>query len=1069
MVRRQPARLGPTILLLLAMALSGGVAAFGQSDGQEGTTPAPSAPPAQPHTPSAQGQAPATPSPQQPAPKPEPKPASQPGADGTSQPGASNQQPSGGGQSPGAPQDGQAGTETPADGGAGASRPGSAQPSPSQPTVSGSGDTSDSQPSAGTSTTQPSTDASDTQPPDTPADEAAPQPQDGTGTQPDGSSGQEAAAGAETSATESRSSGGSGGSSRSGGGSQAESSATRQQIRQRRNQAITQSIQQLSTGDTSQMSDTQKAALVGQIAQGARVELGALREEKAQAQLTLEHVQQMAREVKRDRQTVPRQVRTGQMPSLGASNRWDALQQTNTDLQNIIDKAFSERLRLLSAIPEAEDSLKKLRSLRASSARSFDSSLQSVLKDAETYLKQRVDAMQELLNLYNQQASTATDAYDESSQYTQELSAAMVAARKRGLLARSGSGISLNTFKVLGANIADVPNLGKAAIAQYKEQARPAQTMLGFILRLAGTAVLLVALILVWAKLPAWLTAVFTEDHSAEPPPDTDGGEDLQTLREQRHAELVLPVARAALLAAIAAVGLQMWGLPQEWVMGALSVLGTWAAYFTLMAILRQLLAPRHAELRVVPIDTKAAAALYRLLRAMALWSAIMLPIIWVLSVLDYQHDDVLVLLSVVQVVGLAIIAGWMIYAAGGPAQFMEGADGRSAGSLQAVATAAVPAILGLAAAVAVLKAVGYVNLGGYLARILSLELPLVIVVLVADWQIRQHFALGGVWRKRLRALLWAALAVAQIWVLGLRWHHLQAAVDFLKRPLFTVAGNDVSTFSILRAILVIFLAWVVARLLRGWLSRSQRIRDRMSEGVQYALSSLTFYTILVAGILWAMLVGGFPLNALTVLAGMAGIGLGFGLQDIVSNFVAGLILLLERPLAVGDYIEVAGTWGRVTSVSLRSTVVRTQNNVHILVPNADLISSQLTNLSHHDRTIRLVIPVGVAYDSDIDHVIEVLVDLAKTHPDIRDFPEPSARLSEFGDSAIVVELLVWISDPEGQVGTEVDLNLDIWRTLKREGIEIPFPQQDIHLRDDSAPVRIQQLPEESANESTEE
>ncbi|MGI5817063.1 MAG: mechanosensitive ion channel family protein [Armatimonadota bacterium] len=229
-----------------------------------------------------------------------------------------------------------------------------------------------------------------------------------------------------------------------------------------------------------------------------------------------------------------------------------------------------------------------------------------------------------------------------------------------------------------------------------------------------------------------------------------------------------------------------------------------------------------------------------------------------------------------------------------------------------------------------------------------------------------------------------------------------------------------------------------------------------MTEGVQYALSSLTFYLILVAGILWAMLVGGFPLNALTVLAGMAGIGLGFGLQDIVRNFVAGLILLLERPLAVGDYIEVAGTWGRVTSISLRSTVVQTLSNVHILIPNGDIISEQLTNLSHHDLTLRVDVPVGVSYDADIDYVCEVLVEVAKEHPIVISFPEPSARLVAFGDSSIDLVLMVWISDPSVQRRVAVELNLEIWRALKREGIEIPFPQRDLHIRSAETPLRIE-------------
>ncbi len=840
-----------------------------------------------------------------------------------------------------------------------------------------------------------------------------------------------------------------------GGGSATDAEAARREVRRRRSEAISQSIERLNTAKEDELSEMQRAALVAQIAQGARVELGSLREETAEAKLTLEHLQETARRIKHDRRTVPSQIRTGQIPSLGASNRWDALQETNTELQDAIDRAFNERLRLLNDIPEAEQALNEVQKLIETSSGAFDASMRQVLKDSESYLKQRLETMQKLLELYNKQAAAATEAYDNSSQYTEELSAAMVAARKRGLLARSDAGVSWDTFRAIKAGLTTLVGDGYALAEGYSESGDPADTMFSYVLRLLGTVLFLAVLVVVWLKLPGWLAAAFGAANGNEPCEDTDGGEDLQTLRNRRKAEIATPVARAGALAAIAALLGLVWGLPQAWTTAAMTVLGTWAAYFVLVAVMRQLLAPRHEELRIIPIDSAAAHALFRLLRALALWSAIILPIVWALSALDYPHRDVLVLLSVVHYVGLALIAGLMIYAAGGPGEFMAGAESGSARPVKRVVTTAVPIVLGLAAAVAILKAIGYVNLGAFLGRLLYLELPLLIAALVGDWQVRAHFAESSAWRTRLRAALWAAFGVAQIWVLGLRYHHWLAIVDFLKRPLFTVAENEVSAFSILRAITVILLAWLIAKLLRGWLENSTRIGSRVSEGVQYAVSSLTFYVILVAGILWAMLAGGFPLNALTVLAGMAGIGLGFGLQDVVRNFIAGLILLIERPLAVGDYVEVAGTWGRVMSISLRSTVVRTQDNAHILVPNGDIISNQLTNLSHHDRTLRLVIPVGVSYDSDIDEVIDILIEVAKENPNVRDFPEPGARLREFGDSAIVVELLVWISDPQGQIGTRVALNLEIWRACKREGIEIPFPQTDLHIREDSAPVRI--------------
>ncbi len=836
--------------------------------------------------------------------------------------------------------------------------------------------------------------------------------------------------------------------------SAARAAARRREVRQRREQAISQSIERLGTVEAAGMSAAQKAALVGQVAQGARVDLGALREETAGARLALEHLQRTAREIKRDRRTVPGQVRAGQIPSLGAQNRWDDLKERNAELEDAIDTAFGERLRLLTNIPLAEQDLSKVGSLRESMASDLDQSLREVLSDADDYLTQRLKAMQALLELYNEQASVATEAYDESSRYAEDLSAAIVAARQRGLLARSQDRLSTATFTTLASGATSLLGDGELIAHQYAESGRPPRTMPDFVLRLVGSLLLLAALVLLWGRLPEWLRRAFmsASPAAAGEAHDTDPG----VLRDCREAELATPVARAVLLAAVAWAGLHVWGLPPDWVVAALSLLGTWAAYFALLAVMRELLAPRHEQLRVIPIDNDAARALYRLFRGLALWSAIMLPIIWALGSLDYRAEDVLVLLSVVHVCGLAAIAGWLIYAQGGPGEFVDAAEGSTSRPVRRIVTAAVPILLGASASVAVLKAFGYVNLGGHLARILYVDIPLAIVALVADWQLRRHVAAGSGWRRWSRVALWSAVGIAQIWVLQLRWHHWQELLDLLKRPLFTVAQSEISAFSFARAAVVAVLAWLIARLLRRWLSSSERLRNRLSEGVQYALSSLVFYVILIGGILWAMLAGGFPLNALTVLAGMAGIGLGFGLQDVVRNFVAGLILLIERPLAVGDYIEVAGTWGRVMSISLRSTVVRTQDNAHILVPNGDIISNQLTNLSHRDRTLRLVIPVGVAYDSDIDRVREVLTQVAKEQPNVRDFPEPDARLAEFGDSAIVLELLAWISDPSVQTSTTVGLNLAIWRALKLEGIEIPFPQQDLHLRSASVPLQIE-------------
>jgi len=166
-----------------------------------------------------------------------------------------------------------------------------------------------------------------------------------------------------------------------------------------------------------------------------------------------------------------------------------------------------------------------------------------------------------------------------------------------------------------------------------------------------------------------------------------------------------------------------------------------------------------------------------------------------------------------------------------------------------------------------------------------------------------------------------------------------------------------------------------------------------------------------------------------------------------VRNFVAGIILLVERPLAVGDFVGIGGVTGRVAGIRLRCTLLRTPENIHILVPNAHLISQEVTNLSHRDLTVRLEIPVGVSYGSDVDEVIRVLVGVARANPDVLDDPEPEAWLMGFGDSSVDFQLNAWIADPSRMVGTRVRLNLAVWHALKEAGIEIPFPQRDLHIR----------------------
>lgn len=186
----------------------------------------------------------------------------------------------------------------------------------------------------------------------------------------------------------------------------------------------------------------------------------------------------------------------------------------------------------------------------------------------------------------------------------------------------------------------------------------------------------------------------------------------------------------------------------------------------------------------------------------------------------------------------------------------------------------------------------------------------------------------------------------------------------------------------------------------------------------------------------------GIDLTSLNVLAGALGVGIGFGLQNVANNFISGLIIMFQRPIKVGDRIEVGEVNGKVIKISSRSTTVVTNDNISIIVPNADFISKNVVNWSYGDPKIRFRIPVGVSYDSDIDKVEKILLKVAEENEGVLDDPKPSVRLLSFGDSALKFELHCW---SEALLHRRAvlfsDLNFAILRSFREEGVQIPFPQ----------------------------
>jgi small-conductance mechanosensitive channel len=222
-----------------------------------------------------------------------------------------------------------------------------------------------------------------------------------------------------------------------------------------------------------------------------------------------------------------------------------------------------------------------------------------------------------------------------------------------------------------------------------------------------------------------------------------------------------------------------------------------------------------------------------------------------------------------------------------------------------------------------------------------------------------------------------------------------------------------------------------------------------LDRSLQYAIAQVVSNIVLVVGIVIVLENTGIHLAALAVFAGALGVGVGFGLQNIASNFISGLVILAERPITIGDRVEVAGIAGQVEHIRARSTVIRTNDNIMMIVPNTKFIDSPVTNWTYGDRRVRYRIPVGVAYGSDVNKVRAALLAVAHENPQTLKEPAPNVFLQQFGENSIDFKLIVWSSEMSARPSRyRSDLNFAIAEKFREAGIEFPFPQRDVHIRD---------------------
>ena len=271
---------------------------------------------------------------------------------------------------------------------------------------------------------------------------------------------------------------------------------------------------------------------------------------------------------------------------------------------------------------------------------------------------------------------------------------------------------------------------------------------------------------------------------------------------------------------------------------------------------------------------------------------------------------------------------------------------------------------------------------------------------------------------------------------------------DALSIPLFTVGDSTFTLWMLLYLILATVILAAAASAINKLIAYRLLAKSRIEPGVRIAIGSIVKYLVLFVGFVVILQTAGINLSSLTILLGALGVGIGFGLQNITNNFVSGLIILLERPIKVGDRIEVAGVAGDVIDISMRATTILTNDNISIIVPNSQFISETVINWSHTDRSVRFNFPVGVSYKEEPETVRKVLLEIALANPYVLKDPRPDVLFSEFADSAMIFNLRVWTREFISRPGVlKSQLYYEIARRFREDKIEIPFPQRDVHIR----------------------
>lgn len=578
----------------------------------------------------------------------------------------------------------------------------------------------------------------------------------------------------------------------------------------------------------------------------------------------------------------------------------------------------------------------------------------------------------------------------------------------------------------------------------------------------AGLGALLIALIFLAIPLRRFALRKAARDGAREPTP----------------FEKILGALRIVLLSAgIPAIGFAILGVGLETVGGlslrAETLLNTLfvnvTVYFLISGLVRAILAPNLRGWRLVPVADGYAGRASLLLR----WAAMAYVVGEIARSIASVFVSPLAVVQLVEAIPVLVAALSIMAAMRSILRGLEHADGSEAPSMIQIVwrwTIPMAALIGLVAIIAQLF--GFLSLAAFLIdRLVWTAVVLAALHLAATLV---ETVMGATLQKDTRTSVWvheniglSPTGLGQFGVLlsgAIKLVLIVAAASLVIAPFGVETGafTDIissvftgiqigefsfSLTSVLLAVGLIFVGIVITRSVQGWLENRYLPRTSLDTGLKASIRTGIGYIGIILSVVFGLSYMGLNLENIALVAGALSVGIGFGLQSIVSNFVSGLILLAERPFKAGDWIVVGEEQGIVKRINVRATEIQTFDRATVLVPNSEFISGAVKNRVHRDTLGRIDIPVGVGYDSDPEQVRDILLDVANNHPLTLSYPEPAAFFIEFGASSLDFMLFAYLADVGNGYGARSDIRFEIFKRFKEAGIEIPFAQSDVTIR----------------------